>query len=233
MLPRRLAGRQPPLQPGPVPNADMLPPVRSARRLLAADAAARRASQRPEEDAGAAGGDPCAASTPRAAAADAAAAAEAALLEATFACASASGRAEAPPELCCPLTLDVFRDPVVAPSGQSYERSALLEHLAKVGPFDPITRARLAPGMLVGNVQLRQVAARWLDEHPWALGELCGACAGGREGEGGDGIEGLPAHRPPGSAALEEGAADEAALLTSHHCLAVGGREEAAASLTS
>jgi hypothetical protein len=51
------------------------------------------------------------------------------------AAAAADAAAEAPPELCCPLTLDVYRDPVVAPSGHSYERSALLEHLAKVCCF--------------------------------------------------------------------------------------------------
>lgn len=29
--------------------------------------------------------------------------------------------------------MEIFRDPVVAPSGRSYERTALLEHLKKVG----------------------------------------------------------------------------------------------------
>lgn len=32
----------------------------------------------------------------------------------------------------CPLTMEVFRDPVMTPSGLSYERSALVEHLRKV-----------------------------------------------------------------------------------------------------
>ncbi len=32
----------------------------------------------------------------------------------------------------CPLTMEVFRDPVMTPSGLSYERSALNEHLRKV-----------------------------------------------------------------------------------------------------
>ena len=32
----------------------------------------------------------------------------------------------------CPLTVEVFRDPVMTPSGLSYERSALVEHLRKV-----------------------------------------------------------------------------------------------------
>lgn len=32
----------------------------------------------------------------------------------------------------CPITMEVFRDPVMTPSGLSYERTALLEHLKKV-----------------------------------------------------------------------------------------------------
>lgn len=32
----------------------------------------------------------------------------------------------------CPITMEVFRDPVMSPSGLSYERSALLAHLSKV-----------------------------------------------------------------------------------------------------
>ena len=32
----------------------------------------------------------------------------------------------------CPITMEVFRDPVMTPSGLSYERYALLEHLNKV-----------------------------------------------------------------------------------------------------
>lgn len=32
----------------------------------------------------------------------------------------------------CPLTMEVFRDPVITPAGHSYERKSLLEHLEKV-----------------------------------------------------------------------------------------------------
>ena len=80
----------------------------------------------------------------------------AALRRVFAAAAAADCAAEAPPELCCPLTLDVFRDAVIGPSGHSYERSALLEHLAKVWErlriatalcFSALTRAAaLAPG---------------------------------------------------------------------------------------
>ena len=125
----------------------------------------------------------------------------AALRRVFAAAAAADCAAEAPPELCCPLTLDVFRDAVIGPSGHSYERSALLDHLAKVwewlrirqpcafhavssralphahqvGAFDPLTREPLAARQLVRNVALRCAAAAWLDAHPAAYGELVAA----------------------------------------------------------
>lgn len=40
---------------------------------------------------------------------------------------------QVPSCLVCPLTMEVFRDPVVTRCGRTYERQALLEHLAKVG----------------------------------------------------------------------------------------------------
>ena len=38
-----------------------------------------------------------------------------------------------PDYLCCKITMDIFRDPVITPSGVTYERAALYEHLQKVG----------------------------------------------------------------------------------------------------
>lgn len=68
--------------------------------------------------------------------------------------------------------LQVFRDPVIAgSSGCSYERNALLEHLAKVGPFDPVTRCALTAGEVRPNVSLRAAVASYLQEHPWAWAE--------------------------------------------------------------
>jgi hypothetical protein len=40
---------------------------------------------------------------------------------------------EVPSLFTCPLTLEVFREPVITPAGHSYERAALMEHLSKVG----------------------------------------------------------------------------------------------------
>ncbi|KAL5982792.1 hypothetical protein ACLOJK_016869 [Asimina triloba] len=39
---------------------------------------------------------------------------------------------EVPDYLCCKITLDIFRDPVITPSGVSYERAVIIEHLQKV-----------------------------------------------------------------------------------------------------
>ncbi|EFJ41795.1 hypothetical protein VOLCADRAFT_67840 [Volvox carteri f. nagariensis] len=79
---------------------------------------------------------------------------------------------EAPSQFTCPLTMEIFRDPVVVPSGRSYERSALLEHLKKVGRFDPISRQPLSEEQLVPNVSLRAAIELYLEEHPWGWGEV-------------------------------------------------------------
>lgn len=65
----------------------------------------------------------------------------------------------------------VFRDPVITPSGCSYERSALLEHLSRVGKFDPISRSPMTESDAIPNVALRNATQHYLDEHPWAWHE--------------------------------------------------------------
>ena len=72
---------------------------------------------------------------------------------------------EPPDAYCCKLTFEVFRDPVIGPSGHSYERLAILEHLKKGSQFDPITREPLRPEQLVPNVNLRIAAHTWLSNH--------------------------------------------------------------------
>lgn len=52
---------------------------------------------------------------------------------------------------------DVYRDPVVAPDGQTYERRAIAAWLARDGT-SPVTRQRLPSRALVPNVQLRGLA---------------------------------------------------------------------------
>lgn len=75
---------------------------------------------------------------------------------------------EVPDYLCCKITLDIFRDPVITPSGITYERSAILEHLNKVGKFDPITRELLNQSQLVPNLALKEAVNAFLRKNGWA-----------------------------------------------------------------
>ena len=78
---------------------------------------------------------------------------------------------EVPSAFTCPLTMEVFREPVLTPSGNSYERSALLEHLAKVGKWDPLSRVPMSESDVRPNIALRNSTEHYLNEHPWAWRE--------------------------------------------------------------
>ncbi|MCD7452276.1 hypothetical protein HAX54_016108 [Datura stramonium] len=75
---------------------------------------------------------------------------------------------EVPDYLCCKITLEIFRDPVITPSGFTYERAVILDHLQKVGKFDPITREPLHPFQLVPNLAIKEAVRAFLDRHGWA-----------------------------------------------------------------
>ena len=34
----------------------------------------------------------------------------------------------------------MMKEPILLPSGHTYEQEVIKEHLSKVGPFDPLTR---------------------------------------------------------------------------------------------
>lgn len=75
---------------------------------------------------------------------------------------------QVPDYLCCKITLDIFRDPVITPSGVTYERAVILEHLKQVGKFDPLTREPLEQHQLVPNLAIKQAVQVYLNEHGWA-----------------------------------------------------------------
>lgn len=75
---------------------------------------------------------------------------------------------EVPDYLCCKITLDIFHDPVITPSGISYERAVLLDHLQRVGKFDPVTREPLEPHQLVPNLAIKEAVQAFLNDHGWA-----------------------------------------------------------------
>lgn len=68
---------------------------------------------------------------------------------------------EAPEAIIDPLSFNVFHDPVITPSGISYERAVLLQHLRTSGT-DPLTRQPLLESQVYPNMALRDVAADYL-----------------------------------------------------------------------
>ncbi|GMP90262.1 hypothetical protein CsSME_00041471 [Camellia sinensis var. sinensis] len=75
---------------------------------------------------------------------------------------------DVPDYLCCKITLDIFRDPVISPSGITYERGVILDHLQKVGTFDPITREPLSESQLMPNLAIKEAVQAFLGKHGWA-----------------------------------------------------------------
>eukprot|EP00164_Ancoracysta_twista_P000199 GFYU01000290.1.p1 GENE.GFYU01000290.1~~GFYU01000290.1.p1 ORF type:complete len:284 (-),score=86.65 GFYU01000290.1:107-958(-) len=81
------------------------------------------------------------------------------------------GHAEPPEYLNCEIGMDVVRDPCITPAGITYERTTILEHLRKVGEFEPVTRKPLHAGQLVPNLAIRDAAEHFLEKNPWAFSE--------------------------------------------------------------
>jgi STIP1 family protein 1 len=74
---------------------------------------------------------------------------------------------DAPDYFCCKITFDVMRDPVTTPSGITYERAAIEEHLSK-NSFDPVTRASCKISDLRPNLALREAIEEFLKKNPFA-----------------------------------------------------------------
>ncbi|CAH9075381.1 unnamed protein product [Cuscuta epithymum] len=75
---------------------------------------------------------------------------------------------DVPDYLCCKITLDILRDPVITPCGITYERSKILEHLEKVGGFDPMTSRSLSASQLAPNLAIKEAVQAFLNKHGWA-----------------------------------------------------------------
>ena len=74
------------------------------------------------------------------------------------------GEPAEPDHLRCPITHEMFRDPVVLQSGHTYERAAIEQHLRN-DRTDPLTRARIGAAP-VTNMGMRKAVQAWLDDNP-------------------------------------------------------------------
>ncbi|XP_065065668.1 E3 ubiquitin-protein ligase CHIP-like isoform X2 [Rhopilema esculentum] len=76
---------------------------------------------------------------------------------------------DVPEYLCGKISFEIMRDPVITPSGITYDRKNVEEHLQRVGHFDPITRAELTSDRLIPNLAMKEVIDCFLEENGWAI----------------------------------------------------------------
>lgn len=70
-----------------------------------------------------------------------------------------------PSHLTCPITLEVFNEPFIVSSNQTYEKTWILSHINKSGNIDPMTRTKITNGMLIPNRALQKACKAWKSLH--------------------------------------------------------------------
>jgi len=110
-----------------------------------------------------------------------------------------------PDHLLCPITRDMFRDPVILiESGHTYEKAAIQQHL-RLRRTDPRTNVRVQSIALSTNMAIRMAVDAWLADNPgvtpdgWDSRELLSPNTG--------------QHRPTLHTCAEEGHLDFARVL--------------------
>lgn len=76
---------------------------------------------------------------------------------------------EVPDYLCDKISFELLTDPVITPSGITYNKRDIEEHLQKVGHFDPVTSSKLTSDMLVPNLVMKEVVETFVEENEWAV----------------------------------------------------------------
>ncbi|XP_043218799.1 E3 ubiquitin-protein ligase CHIP-like [Amphibalanus amphitrite] len=74
---------------------------------------------------------------------------------------------DVPDYLCGKISFEILRDPVITPSGITYDRKDIQEHLSRVGHFDPVTRAELTVDQLIPNLAMKEVVDTFVQENEW------------------------------------------------------------------
>ena len=75
---------------------------------------------------------------------------------------------DVPDYLCGKISFEILKDPVITPSGITYDRKDIEEHLQRVGHFDPVTRTKLTQDALIPNYAMKEVVDSFLCENEWA-----------------------------------------------------------------
>ncbi|XP_057429317.1 U-box domain-containing protein 17 [Lotus japonicus] len=70
-----------------------------------------------------------------------------------------------PKDFCCPISLDLMRDPVIISTGQTYERSSISRWMEEGHTTCPKTGQMLGHNRLVPNRALRNLIVQWCSAH--------------------------------------------------------------------
>lgn len=76
-------------------------------------------------------------------------------------------RREVPDFMCGKISFEIMKDPVITPSGITYDRKDIEEHLQRVGHFDPVTRQNLKASELIPNLAMAEVIDKFIQENGW------------------------------------------------------------------
>ena len=79
---------------------------------------------------------------------------------------------EIPDFLCGKISFEIMNDPVITPSGITYDRYDIEQHLHRVGRFDPVTRQELTIDQLIPNLTMKEVLEHFVSENEWIDGAL-------------------------------------------------------------
>ncbi|ODV77795.1 U-box-domain-containing protein [Suhomyces tanzawaensis NRRL Y-17324] len=73
-------------------------------------------------------------------------------------------RIDPPDNLCDPISFNLFHEPVVTPSGHTYEKAWLWHHLS-LHDYDPLTRQKLSIDQCYPNLSLKVCVDEFVKEH--------------------------------------------------------------------
>lgn len=66
------------------------------------------------------------------------------------------------------ISFEIMHDPVITPSGHSFDRVGIMKHIQQ-NPVDPISRAPMTVNDLRSNYALKAMCDDFLDKNGWAV----------------------------------------------------------------
>ncbi|ETB60446.1 hypothetical protein YYC_02729 [Plasmodium yoelii 17X] len=76
-----------------------------------------------------------------------------------------------PDYLCCKISMCLMNEPVITPSGMTYDKIFLYEHVKHNGSFDPVSREQFSIREVIPNYAIKEATDNFLKTNPWAFEE--------------------------------------------------------------